>query len=695
MYKALKGRPTQRYEPPSPSYCSEDDQEREEYFVNNPDFEFDELPQPFRFIDKVLNSLLDRLSDEIDRLEDLKKLENNVRQLPVFKNPSLIDLSSIQDKISFEMKLVSDNAPLEGCVHPTFKASTTKSKIYVASGKQLMAIDCFTKSCLAQIAITSQDSISMLEAIPLGISDSGCVLDMIAAFDDLGNCFSFLFDGQEFFPLKLFEAVKSETASKVLKWETCNDFCFVAVTKQHPEIGNSLEIYRIPKQEWMSEYESAMKKLKANEEKFGDEDNLVTDELHETKSKSANSIDDIDELAEEGESCSHQRPSHVASYLQLRSMIPIVTLKPTRETSNAVYNSPKLYEGGRIGSGNRTILNASFYRTLRSQLKSDLSELSAIDESADLVASDSIPTVHFLKGVSTKSALESKADQRLCFHDSVGIWWSVKNQFLVYKLPKSSRDGELHCECAYANADLIAKSCVNEDTSLIAIALQNGNIIIWNRLTNEPSSVLLLKEPDLISMKFAKLYGNSERLIFGMRSGNMLQLDYGTKDLSFVPLTDQSSANQGGLLSFEVVPNHPSLLFVAREPDMITVFDLHQQLPVFHFQLPAGFCLDQSITECFILNGSLSLLLVFASMPLYHDQELHALYAYSMCIGDIWHEILSSRVDDIDLKNTEDMGPRSLESIAVELMKSIYGQKESREERRQKRWKEYEKELKN
>ena len=694
MYRPSKGTGIRRYEPPSPSYCSEDEKEREEYFVDNPDFEFDELPQPFRFINKILDGLLDKLSIEINKLEELRELESSIKPLPIFKNPSILDLSSVQDKMSSELQSNSESVLQDGYIYDTFKATAASSTIYVASGKQLQAFNCFSKNCLARIEIKSNEYIYMVKVIPIGISESGSALDMVISFDDTGTCFGFLFDGKEFFPVKLFESCASES-SKVLKWETCSDLCYLAIIRHESATGNCLEIYRIPRHEWMSEYESAMKKFRT-EEMLAGENTLSTNESFEGKIKLTDGIEDHGELEEDREIQSQQQSSNVISYLQLRSMIPVATLKPPRDfTNNTNISTAKPNEGGRIESGNKAMLNASFYKTFRSQLKNDLSGLSAFDENIDLVANESMPTIHFLKGVGAKLVTESKTDHHNCLHDYAGIWWSSRNQFFVYKLPKSSRDGELHLEYAYTNADLIARSCVCEDTSLIAMALQNKNIIIWNRLTAEPSKVLLLEEPGLLFMNFAKLLDSSDSLIFGMKSGNILHLNYSTKDFTFVPLSDQSSIKQSDLLFLEVAPDHPSLLFVAKKPDMITVFDLNQQSAVFHFQLPLGFRLDQSSSECFMLNHSLSMLFVFANKPLQYDHAIHTLYIYNVCISDLWHQGRLPETDGKDLQIIEDSGSKSLESLAITLMRSIHGRKQARKDRQQKRWKEYDTELRN
>ena len=690
MYRVPKNSGKKRYEPPSPSYCSEDELEREEYFVANPDYEFDELPQPFKLIDKILQGLFDRLSDEINKVEKLKELKNNAKPIPIFDHPSIVDLSSLEDKILPSVNVNGDVINQNGCIYNTFKASASSSTIYIASGKKLKAINCFTKMNLAQIEVDTMNNICMLEAIPLGTAESGSAIDMIVSFDDSENGFSHLFDGKDFFPVKIFDS-----QSKVLQWRSCDDFSFVAIAKHQPRVGSFLELYRLPRNEWMSEYESAIKAF-SSESKYGDRENMFTNNSLDIKSKPGNDVDGKEDFEEEGENQAKQKPPYLASYLKLRSIVAVATLKLPSEISGVTYSSTtKVNEGGRIGSGYKNFLGASFYKTLRSQLENDLSiSISAVDENADLSTNGPTPTIHFLKGFGNKISMESKTDQKHCLYDFIGVWWSSTNQFLVYKLPKSSKDLDLQLEYSYTNADMIIRSCVNVDTSLIALALRNMNVIIWNRVTDEPSRVILLEQPDLQSMVFAKLHKSSERLIFGMKSGDILQLNCCTKDLSLLPLKDQSSIMQSDLLYFDIAPEHPSLLFVAKKPDFITVFDLNQQSSVLQFQLPSGYCLDHSISQCFVLNTGVPMLIVFAIMPWQYGEVLHGLFAYNMYIGDQSYQVPLPLMDSTSPCKIEGRGVNNLESIALELMASAHSKKQARQERQHKRWREFGKELK-
>ena len=689
MYRDPRGTGTRRYEPPSPSYCSDDEKEREAYFLDNPDFEFDELPQPFRFLDKILEEILDQLSVEIGRVEKLKQLKSQTKPLPIFKNPSMLDLSNAQEKITQDLKYDGVTST-QGCILESFKVSTTTNTIFVARERQLQAISIFTRKCLAQTEVGSAAPLYMLIAMPVGISDKGNAIDVALLTDKSGYCYSFLFDGKELFPVKLFEGGKTDPAH-VLKWKFCDDLGLLSITKKQPSTGHVIEIYKIPKEQWIHEYENAMKKLQNNEDKFGDQDLLVANESSEVKLSSAHSFEEDDET----ESHSQHKLSHLMSNLQLTCMNLIATLKPPKEVSSLASNSTtKIPDGAKLGSGDKNWLNSAFYETLKLQLKADLLGLSAnVDEDIDLNGAESIPNIHFLKRVNVRLTTENNPDQKQCLHDMIGIWWSSRNQFFIYKLPKSSRDGEVQLDQVYTNADLIAGSCVNEDTSLIAIALNNNNIIVWNRLTSKPSKVIQLDEPDLLCMKFAQVEDGSELLIFGMNSGIILQLNYGTSDLNLKPLTDQSSVKQSKLLRCELVPKHPSLLFVARDPDLITVFDLNQQSAIFHFQLPSGFTLDCSSSPCFMFNRSLSMLLVFARKQMQYDYPIHGVFIYNMCIGEPFPELLPDRVST-GLKKVDVNGPQSLETIALKLMGSIHEQKLARKERQQKRWKEYERELK-
>lgn len=688
MDKDLKGVLSKRFQPPSPSYCSDDELEREDYFLHDPDLEFDALPQPFRFLDQILAEVLDKLSLEIYRVEELKELKSKTKSLPIFRNPTLLDLSSLEDKDVPDLTDgdVSPVISLRGYLHAPFTASGTSDAIFVATGKRIQAINAFTKVIIAQAYFESSGNINMLQTMAIGMSDNGNTVTIIFAFDDSGTTFSFVFDGKELLPVKAFEDSKNEMCG-VLAWHCCSDSCLLSVTRHHPINGNFVEVYRVPREAWMNEYNNAMRSIEINDEKPADQD--VSIDSNKADPTFVDSIENQDEGDSESES--NYLPK---SKLKLTQMTLIFTIKSRRDTSSTTPQSlMKVTDGGKIGGGERNCLSAAFYDSLKSQLKIDLSDFSiAVKNENNASISDSVPSIHFLRKVSDNISTESSHDQKQCLHDMIGIWWSSGNQFLIYRLPKYARDGEFHLEQLYTNADLITGSCVNEDTSLIALLLQNNNLIIWNRITGEPSKVALLDESDLSFMMFTKLCDNSERLVLAKKSGNILLMNCSDNNLSMVSLTDMSAVKQSELLFIDLVPDCPSLLFVAREPDFITVFDLNRQSAEFHFKLPDGFNLNKSSKKSFRFNSSFSMLLVFASRVILDDCVLHGLYVYNICISELPNNGFSS--EDKVPKTLELSKPQDLETIALKLLRSIHGQKQARIERQQKRWKEYQKELK-
>ena len=58
--------------------------EREENFVADPDQIFDELPQPFRLVDKTLRYIFDNAWEIIEGIEERKALKRSKAVLPLF-----------------------------------------------------------------------------------------------------------------------------------------------------------------------------------------------------------------------------------------------------------------------------------------------------------------------------------------------------------------------------------------------------------------------------------------------------------------------------------------------------------------------------------------------------------------------------------------------------------------------------------
>ena len=663
------------YDPPTPSCCSEaEDEERGRYFLENPGIEFDELPQPFRRIDKILEILLDNVNEELKKVDRVQTFKQQTKSVPTFKRPAILDCSSLEDET------VVGNYEKDGLVNGNVLMSATHDNIFVAKERSLLAVCNVSKKLIAKVELdVKASSICMLETLTVKTSENDSpVADVIFLFDDNGSSFSYVFSGRSFIPIRVTSEGRSQQA-KVISWEYCADANMVAIVKWNINLGYFIEICRLPKEQWANEAQDALSKLESLEDS--------------TVSVESNVKENIPQKQDENEELAKSSPSISAMYF---SQMPVLaTIQCQREIPCPTTNLTLLMKGldvGKVGSGEKHPLGSAFFDSLRLQLKDQLNDLlptSIVREKSDTVTGDNYPTVHFMKRIDLPSSkVASEYTISSCPHELIGVSWSSRNHFLMYKLPKSGRD--LQVEMVYPNADSIVVSSVNRDTNLIALVLQNKNVVVWDRLSCEPSRILVFESEDVSFMKFG-IAGNQDMLIMGMQSGSLSQIDCSNKDLAMKALIDQSSFDQSKIVFMKTLPELPYMLFVATHPNQVTIFDLETCSAIFHFELPEDFSFDPVVQECFKLDASMSKLVAFGRKIVHYDHHRHGVFSFEVCFSEILPDeaitekenACSARVAELD----------GLEKIAVSVLTEITDNKIDREKRQQRRWNEYLREL--
>ena len=679
-----------RYEPPSPSYCSEDELERDEYFIGNPEYEFDELPQPFRLIDRILQEIYDNVSEEIEKVEELRELLRAAKPVPIFKSPALLDCSALNEgNSSPHVQLIDSHN--HGYVDGAINVSSTENFIFVAKGKFILAMSSVTKVALAQIRLDTQREINLLQSLSISTPASVSPVIAIFAFDCLGHCFSFVYNNKTFIPIQALDESKAES-SKVVKWQYCSDSNLVCLVRQLDSSEHFVEVYRVPKEQWINDFQNILGKQ---------EDYVGKDNNEELTTGANESYKDISgTVCQEGEdedfgSSLLQKSSNSISASHVSHMILSATVNlPKAAPCTNFQSALKMIETGKIGSGNKHCLSSSFFESLKQQINKDLSNLGlSSDSDTYLQQAQGFPTVHFLRRINSKDLKSSSSDEAGCFHEFLGIWWSNRNNFMIYKIPRSSKDGDFQIEVVYPNADVIIRSCVNEETDLIALMIKNGNTVVWNRASGEPSRIIQFDNIKPVFMEFASVSRNAERLLIGDNSGTIQEVDCSGSDFDIHSLIDKSLVEQNEIISAGLVPGCQFLLFVARKPNFITIFNLEQRSAVFHFQLPGNVSLDSSVSVCFKFSEDLSSIIVHGKKLVQFDYHLHGLFIFNFSIDDA--DLLSNTSSVTSPVPRQNNKLDTLETVALSLMEEINGKRKEREARRKLRWKEYVKELEN
>ncbi len=685
-----------RYEPPSPTFCSSDEEERDKYFQDDPDFEFDELPQPFRHVDKILEQILDVVNDEIIQVEELNKLKRAAKKVPIFSTPLFVSCPSGSVASTTELAYLEDVCEM-GHSFENLLVSMSTSMVYIAKRKDIFAIDALTNKHLGTLKIvTNANHLSLLKTVSVKVPESKdltvSTIDMLFAFDDNGN-FSVHAFNQKAFLCVWSSPEQKGGASEVVTCEFCRDANIFYVKRFSPSSGYSIEIYKIPRENWVNEGLQAFDKIELEEMEKNEDDNEEEEEEEEMTAAKSQQALELEEEKEQNalpQTSSTSLPKFSFSQLVLVTTIILPTEGPST-TSSSLYSLMKSIDLARIGNGEKHPLSAQFFNILKNQELEELKEFSPGTESKEkhgLQMQEVYPTVHFLLGIDPLSFDETSTETKTCKHDSIGIWWGTKNKFLVYNLPSSGRDCRL--DAVYPNSDVILSSCVSNDTKLIALALQNGNIIMWDRLHGTPSKIVTWDD-NIDYFLFGQKFLNEKSvdvLLIGSRAGCLQQVIWDGDDIMEASLTDSSVIQQSDILSMNVIQKYGWLVLVARSPNRITAFNLDSSSAICHFELPSGYAVNESPQGCIITNDDATKICVLVKKKSSIRDYEYGVFAFNLCTFDL------QSIDFSDNAVPPVTSVNGLEKTMLSLLSFIRDERKHIERRQLNRWKQYQNELK-
>ena len=688
MQRANRSKTLLRFNPPSPSLCSDDEeQDRDNYFLGNPDRDFDILPQPFRMIDRILEEILDAMNDKICRVEELNILKNAAKKVPICNNPSPLHLQQADKNCDSELP----DLDLTG---DQILISVTATTVFIAKEREVQAIDLLTSKFLCKMKIDTDAGINLIKAVSLRVPPStDCPfssVDLLFVSNELGHLFVYGFVQKYFVPLQMLKQQPQNLSSKVTDCRFCADINKFYVVRYDRSLGYSVEMFRVPTDGWVSGLLQAYQELNTLKEDSDVENEDSSIEIGESK------LGLVEEKIPEEKEENPLPPASSTSLFKNSSiqLVSISVMTPPRDNpcnSSNLHSLMRSLDLSRVGNGEKHPLSAQFFEILKDQLRTDLKKImqsSEINDDDTVVDLQSVyPTIHFLLGTDSTHSKVSNYDLKVCKHEFIGMWWSAKNKFSIYSLGKSGKDSEPILDAVYPNSDNILASCTNNDTSLVALALENRNVVVWNRMTGAPSQVLS-SEDSIDFFEFGRVTGealNSDVLLMCSRTGFFKKISWLNERLSQESIIDSSLVKQTEVLHLSVIQKLGWLVFVARSPNLITVFDLDTASTICHFQLPKGYRIDKSVNECFVVDANATKLFVLVEVEHSSGEYVHGIFSFSLHAFCFQEESLST-----DSCVSSD----GLENVMVGLMNKIKQEQCNTQERQCRRWKEYSTELK-
>jgi len=421
---------------PVPSISSVEEDDQDSYLLD-PAMVVDELPQPYRMLDKLLGQFLDDVWELIVYRQ--RKREEAARIV----NPPRIVASSTVDDFNKKTAMCSSD---DG--RYTFVA--------YQSG-ELIAFDAFS---IVRIADWSSEEMNacfeQIEAAVIGPN-----IHLLATIDDMGFARLFLFVNDAFYFIQLLnEQPEGGAKSNARKFDLSKngDFCGVALECE----GNAwLEVYKIPRDNWLREIESAQKEH-AKRQPASDM-SLPAENLSESPiSGSADTLLDI-------------KFSPLASVLKVKS--------PSAVTGNYFTSQQEAVEKagfpGTVGNGTGHLFTDENLELRRALFKNIYEDMLDYDPNIE-VFND--PTWHYLYQARMQAEVVSNNSSTDDIPVSLCVWWKGHHIAQIYQLQlKPSKDIELKPDIVWPMSGAISSSAVSDCTNIIAFGLENGFVSVLDR----------------------------------------------------------------------------------------------------------------------------------------------------------------------------------------------------------------------
>lgn len=673
--------------PPTPP--SED--EGDGSFVADPDQIFDDLPQPFRLIDKTVTTIFDDAWEIIEDIEERKALKRSKAVLPLF------DLGK---------ELLEYNKTTCVCTVPD------KSFLFISYGNMLAVVDSLSGTIIACAEDVGNDIVQMSTCC---LQEGHC---LISTLDNVGFAKLYCFAGDKVMLLRTFNEQEGANKQSVATFiEVSQDGGYVGIGWEAMK-ESWLEIYKVPKDTWIKEIEGALtaaapsRKLTMDSALLDMEESAVEDHLMKPSEDQAPADGTPPPgsrpgSAQGGQTQLGQSTISFAKPTTVLRVRPPAPVGPCAATNCSTALKAIDAECNVIGSGTNHILMSQFFDNCDKAFHSiHAEELKYLNR--DEEESTCFPRIHFLTpGRLIPSGLESAPSKV----NSVSVWWTGGTHLFIYSLVKTAKDLEHKPDIVWPNSEQIIMSSISECGDFMAIGLKNGTVVIWDVyrgtllrvcpitdkgnilvLCSLPSAVVpVLSEDGLAVTSKASSLAN---LVVSCDDGRFCLLQSGVAHAPAPkPLVDKSAVDSEVIVSVTTMPGTPQLIVAVKKSGRITMYNVVSCTAICHVGLPEPFCLSPQL-PCVCGDGKV-LVVIGAQVDEENDAGLDVETAVPFSfplqsfptLNKFWQE---QAFDAHQYKASDTIDAR-LRSLINE---RLAGQ-ESRQIRLERRWGQYKSELKN
>ncbi|XP_071378576.1 WD repeat-containing protein 93 [Centroberyx affinis] len=411
---------------------SEDD----ESFLMDPELLRDQLPQPFRMIDKVLDRLLDMAWDTISKRESTRVAEESKKKTPTLELCGAAQLPESTNCLAY-----------------------SEDGRYISMGHSRgLSVSC--ASSLICVSAWLQDRLEITSIQMTCMDEKGYLLGTV---DDMGVARVFAYHTESIHLLKVIndtEDINQRSICLTFELSKGGDYGAASISCNG---ALWLEVYRFPLEAWLKDLELAASQKQA---------------------QNPSGVVDV-----------KWSPAAVLMKIKPPKSLAGTTVKSPLEVLQRV-DCGIVFGSGQ----NHTISNrqweeqeAVFRSTYRKYISTDTDETKETDESPRHC------TKHFLLPCGLSPGLSEAKSQPAGLPVAVCVWWSDSHnllQYLLCRAPKDKPDVEPVPDVLWPNAHEILCSAVSSCTRYIALGLDAAVVTVWDRQLGLPLSVVLVSAAD-------------------------------------------------------------------------------------------------------------------------------------------------------------------------------------------------------
>ncbi|KAL8615967.1 hypothetical protein ACOMHN_034643 [Nucella lapillus] len=442
------------------------DEEDDDYLLD-PDQMRDELPQPYRMIDKVLLKLFEDAWDIIEMKESKRLTEERKIRPPKYDQPTEIPFLS----------------------QATALASSTDGKyLFAGLPNGLVAKEALTQQTISQWEEDGAE-ITSIQTYAFTATAS-----LIVTVDDMAVARLFLFACDCLFLVKVMSEIEGGPKLLTSRCEASLEGDYVGMVFENPSSKEVwFEAHKVPREAWVSELEALEEKVQKQKEKEqkGKEEKGEQPSTDESADQSTEDQNKSQDLKGESPRVSTPPPSNVlvdkaackfsAPALVLKVKTPVTY---TANTSSSIFSVCQKVDstGAVLGTGQTHIMSTAhlesrdttFQHMHAGLMKYMTKEEDRRDQEVMMA------TFHFLNPgriLLTGSEPIGQTDRP----SSVAIWWKGSSHLLQFSLLKSGKDMEHKADVVWPFSSPITCTAVSTCTSHLAVGIQNGNVTVWDR----------------------------------------------------------------------------------------------------------------------------------------------------------------------------------------------------------------------